>query len=77
MVIVSGRSQRQVKSIAQYVTEQAKIAGYPTAGTEGLEYGDWVLLDLYDVIVHIMTPETRDFYQLEKFFLCHPSPLLL
>tara|TARA_Y100000588_G_C14077932_1_gene848805 strand:+ start:166 stop:528 length:363 start_codon:yes stop_codon:yes gene_type:complete len=68
MVIASGRSQRQVKSIAQYVTEQAKIAGYPTAGTEGLEYGDWVLLDLYDVIVHIMTPETRDFYQLEKLW---------
>lgn len=68
MVIASGRSQRQVKSIAEHVAEQAKIVGYPCAGTEGLEYGDWVLLDLYDVITHIMTPETRDFYQLEKLW---------
>jgi len=68
MVIASGRSGRQVVAIAESVIEQAKALAWDLLGTEGLPHGEWVLIDLCDVVVHVMQPETRDFYQLEKLW---------
>ena len=68
MIIASGRSDRQVRAMADSVTERAKGAGVRPLGVEGEKGGDWVLIDLGDVIVHAMQPDARDFYQLEKLW---------
>lgn len=67
MVIASGTSDRHVISLAQRVQENLKAAGYKSV-SEGENRGDWVLIDAYDVIVHIFRPEVRDFYNLEKMW---------
>lgn len=68
LVIASGRSDRHVKSLAQNVIEKAKAAGIRPLGVEGLDEGDWVLVDLCDVVVHVMQPDTRDYYEIEKLW---------
>lgn len=68
MVIASGRSDRQVKAMAGHVVERAKALGVRPLGVEGERAGEWVLIDLGDVIVHAMQAHTRDFYQLEKLW---------
>ena len=68
MIVASGRSTRQVSAIAEHLIEQAKAHNERPVGTEGLRHGEWVLVDLVDVVVHLMTPETREFYQLEKLW---------
>jgi len=68
MVIASGTSDRHVRSIADHVVERAKQAGHGALGIEGHEYGDWVLVDLGDVVVHVMQPATRVFYKLENLW---------
>ncbi len=68
MVIASGRSDRQVKALAENVVERAKQHAIRPLGVEGLERGEWVLVDLCDVVVHVMQPETREYYQLEKLW---------
>ena len=68
MVIVSGTSERHVKSLANHVVEDVKKRGFRPLGTEGGQVGDWVLVDLGDVILHVMTVQTREFYQLEKLW---------
>ncbi len=68
MIIASGRSGRQVNSIAEKVIETAKEKGLKPLGTEGKKEGDWVLVDLGDIIVHVMHPDTREYYQLEKLW---------
>ena len=68
MIVASGRSTRQVSAIAEHLIEQAKAQNQRPMGTEGLRHGEWVLVDLCDVIVHLMTQETREFYQLEKLW---------
>lgn len=65
MVICSGRASRHVKAIGQKIMEDMKAAGMPAIGCSGLETGDWVLIDFGDCIVHIMLPESRQFYNLE------------
>ncbi len=68
MVIASGTSDRHVRSMAQRVVEKAKEAGYRPHGVEGQQDGNWVLIDLSDVIVHVMLPKAREFYALEKLW---------
>ena len=68
MVICSGTSSRQTKSIADRLTMESKREGLKPLGVEGLETGDWILVDLGDVLVHIMLPEAREFYSLEKLW---------
>ena len=68
MVIASGRSTRQVKAAAEHVIERSKAAGCRPLGVEGLRDGEWVLVDLSDLVLHLMTPETRETYQLEKLW---------
>lgn len=73
MVIATGTSERHVGSIANAVVIQAKAAGEQPLGVEGEMKSDWVLVDMGDVIVHIMTPKARDFYELEKLWSVRPS----
>ncbi|WP_316013573.1 ribosome silencing factor [Roseobacter sp. HKCCA0434] len=69
MVVATGRSSRQVSSMAEKLLERLKDATGQSARVEGRETGDWVLIDAGDVIVHLFRPEVREFYQLEKMWL--------
>jgi ribosome-associated protein len=68
MIIASGTSDRHVRSVAQRVVEKTKEAGFRPHGVEGQQDGDWVLIDLHDMIVHVMLPRVREFYGLEKLW---------
>ena len=68
LVFASGRSDRQVKSIANNVILEAKKADVAPLGVEGLNTGDWVLVDLGDVVVHVMLPQVRDYYGIERMW---------
>lgn len=68
MIFVSGNTSRQVKALADNVALKAKEAGNPALGVEGDDTSEWVLVDLGDVVVHIMQPSIRDFYNLEKLW---------
>jgi len=67
MVVASGTSQRHVASLAEKIQENLKAAGFSST-IEGEEKADWVLIDAFDVIVHIFKPEVRAFYSLEKMW---------
>jgi len=73
MVIVSGTSNRHVKALVDNVLESSKARGIPTYGVEGLESMEWVLVDLGDVVVHVMQPSAREFYDLERLWSEVPS----
>ncbi len=68
MVIASGRSTRQVATMAQKLAERIKHAGFGSSRIEGLPAADWVLLDAGDVVVHVFRPEVRTFYNLERMW---------
>ena len=68
MVIANGRSSRHVKAVAAALVVRAKEKGYRPLGVEGENGGEWVLVDLSDVVVHMMLPTVREFYDLEKLW---------
>ena len=68
MIVASATSSRQAKAIADNVREKIKEKGYNIRGTEGEKEGEWVLVDLNDIVVHIMVPATRAYYNLEQLW---------
>jgi ribosome-associated protein len=72
MIIASGTSDRHVRSIADRLIERATAAGCEPMGVEGQDGGEWVLVDLQDVVVHIMLPRVREFYKLENLWEMQP-----
>ena len=68
MIVASGTSDRHVRAIAESVVVRAKAAGRRPMGTEGKQDGEWVLVDLQDVLVHVMLPRIREFYALEQLW---------
>ncbi|MEM6998778.1 MAG: ribosome silencing factor [Pseudomonadota bacterium] len=68
MIIATGKSKRQVAALADKVVEAAKANDVKPLGIEGKTEGEWVLVDLGDIIIHIMHPDTREYYQLEKLW---------
>lgn len=68
MIVCSGTSDRHVRAIAELVIERCKAAGRRPMGTEGKQDAEWVLVDLQDVLVHVMLPRVREFYALEQLW---------
>ncbi|MFY0676588.1 MAG: ribosome silencing factor [Neptuniibacter sp.] len=68
MIVASGTSKRHVGSVAEEVIIKAKEAGIMPLGSEGQGSADWVLVDLGDVVVHVMMPDARSFYDLERLW---------
>lgn len=73
MIIASGTSTRHVKALADNVAEEAKKAGFRPIGIEGERDAEWILIDLGSVVVHVMLPTTRKFYDLESLWRTAPS----
>jgi ribosome-associated protein len=72
LIVASGTSDRHVRSIADHVIQQAKRNGFRPLGTEGEREGEWVLVDLQDIVVHVMLPRVREFYGLERLWDAGP-----
>lgn len=73
MILASGTSGRHVRSMAESVVRDMKERGIREAGVEGGDAGDWILVDLGDVVVHVMMPATREFYDLERLWRDAPG----
>ena len=73
MIVASGNSNRQVKSLANNVAVEGKNAGFELLGVEGDDTAEWILVDFGDVIVHVMLPATRAFYDLERLWSMRPG----
>ncbi|HKM14978.1 MAG TPA: ribosome silencing factor [Marinospirillum sp.] len=74
MIIASGTSSRQVMALARNVQDLTKEHNLKLLGIEGLDSGEWVLVDLGDILVHVMQPQTREFYDLEKLWGEYATP---
>jgi len=73
LIIVTGTSNRHVKSMANNLIEDAKESSIRPIGVEGMDGGEWVLVDYGDVVVHLMQQSAREFYELEKLWSTEPS----
>jgi len=73
LIIVSGTSNRHTRSLAENLVDETKKKGFRANGIEGLEGGDWVLVDYIDTVVHVMQEQTRDYYELEKLWSMTPA----
>ena len=73
MVVASGTSNRHVKSLADSVVTEAQENGVRASSVEGASVSDWILVDLGDVVVHVMMPATREFYDLERLWRDAPD----
>jgi len=73
MVFVTGTSKRQVKALANSVLEKTREIGVRAIGSEGKESSEWVLIDFADVVVHVMLPDAREFYDLERLWTATAS----
>ncbi len=74
LVVASGTSNRHVKALAENVSMEAKQAGGRPLGVEGQDGAEWILVDFGDVVVHVMLPATRDFYDLERLWSAPAQP---
>jgi ribosome-associated protein len=74
LIVASGTSKRHVQSISDRLIEAARHEGQRPIGVEGRESGEWILIDLADVIVHVMQPATREFYKLEDLWSVGSGP---
>ena len=72
-LLASGTSDRHVRSLSDKLIQNVKQAGYSPLGVEGQDSGEWVLIDLNDVVVHVMQPRTREFYKLEDLWTLRPA----
>ena len=72
MIVATGRSDRHVRALGDALVRHCKEQGIQVLGTEGEGAGEWLLVDLVDVVVHIMLPRTRDFYEIEKLWEISP-----
>jgi ribosome-associated protein len=75
LVVASGSSTRQVKALAENAVEEARKVGVRPLGVEGMETAEWVLVDFGDLVLHVMLPATRAFYELEKLWSLRPEDL--
>ncbi len=73
MIVASGRSQRHVGAVSNYLIDALKEGGFGSPNVEGLAQADWVLIDAGDVIVHLFRPEVRSFYNIEKMWTADVS----
>ena len=73
LIIASGTSNRHSRSLAENLVEETNKAGFRALGIEGLDTGDWVLVDFCDTVVHVMQQEARDYYELEKLWSMKPA----
>jgi ribosome-associated protein len=74
-VVASGNTTRQVKALAENVIERCRVLGLRPIGVEGMDTAEWVLVDLGDLVLHVMLPATRAFYELEKLWSLRPEDL--
>jgi ribosome-associated protein len=72
MIVATGRSDRHVRSLGSALLEECREQELTVLGTEGEKAGEWLLVDLVDVVVHIMLPRVRDFYEIEKLWDISP-----
>jgi len=73
LIIASGTSSRHTRSLAENLVEETKKKGFRAMGIEGLDSGDWVLVDYVDTVVHVMQEDTRAYYELEKLWSMKPA----
>jgi ribosome-associated protein len=73
MIIATGRSDRHVRALGDALTEYCRDHGIEVLGTEGQDSAEWLLVDLVDVVVHVMLPKTRAFYEIEKLWDMSPQ----
>jgi ribosome-associated protein len=72
MIVASGRSDRHVRSLGDALIQYCRQHGIEVLGSEGQEGGEWILVDLVDVVIHVMLPKTREFYEIEKLWGLSP-----